>query len=263
MPGNIYEKQRMEKLEYLYSFYSPLLFIRYSVPDHVPYLGVDETVDHLAFLYNKNGDFLESLLSDDDLLARLKRGLTPEKPAGSSPPEAATTSDAMATTCEADQTIEEALINRAEFANNQMGRFMVSDRFIDATKEQRKNFFLEAFTELTESFQLLETWGSPTTVDAYEDYVEMVGEAVRFGELLDITQVELLGEVLFHEPLEEFFPPPTAAAAKAGDSALPTTLEERSSGDSGGSAPAFESQGTWVTLPSPEKEAPIKKPKIT
>lgn len=200
MPGDIDEKQRMEKLEYLYSFYSPLLFIRYSAPEErVPYLGLDETLDHLAFLYNKNGDFLDSLLSDDELLARLKRGLAPEAPAGAASSDAATTSDAMATNREADQTIEEALINRAEFAKHQMARFMICDRYIDATKEARKNFFREAFTEMTESFQLLETWGSPTTVGAYEDNVEMVGEAVRFAELLGITQVDLLGEVLFDE----------------------------------------------------------------
>jgi hypothetical protein len=237
MSGNIDEKQRMEKLEYLYSFYSPLLFIQYSVPDHVPYLGLDETVDHLVFLYNKNGDFLDSLLSNDDLLTRLKRGLTPEEPAGAASSEAATTSDATAANRGADQTIEEALINRAEFAKHQMGRFMVCDRYIDATKEQRKNFFHEAFTEMTESFQLLETWGSLTTVGAYEDNVEMVGEAVRFAELLGITQVDLLGEVMFDEPLEEFFPPPTAAAAKAGDAVLTGTQEEGSSGDSRDSEP--------------------------
>jgi hypothetical protein len=203
MPGDIDEKQRMEKLEHLYSFYSPLLFIQYSAPDQVPNLGLDETVDHLAFLHNKNGDFLDSLLSDDGLLTRLKWGLAQEEtPAGAASSEAATTSDATAANRGADRTIEEALINRAEFAKHQMGRFMVCDRYIDATKEQRKNFFHEAFTEMTESFQLLETWGSPTTVGAYEDNVAMVGEAVRFAELLGITQVDLLGEVMFDEPLE-------------------------------------------------------------
>ena len=67
-------------------------------------------------------------------------------------------------------------------------------------------------------------WGSTMTVGAYEDSVEMVEEAIRFAEFLGITQVDLMGEILFDEPLEEYLTPLTRAA---GDTVLPTTLEDR------------------------------------
>jgi hypothetical protein len=188
---------------------------------------------------------LDSLLSDDDLLTLLKWGLAPEAPDGVASSDAATKSDAMARNREADQSIKDDLINCVEFAKHQMARFMICDPYIDATREERKQFFRDVFTKMMELFQLIESWGSQMMVDAYEDNV-----AFRFAELLGITQVDLLGEVLFDERLEEFLAPPPA---RAGDTPLPMTIEERSSGDSRGSMPASESYGTWVLLPLPEK----------
>jgi hypothetical protein len=90
----------------------------------------------------------------------------------------------MGAASEKDGIIEMALINRVEFSMRQMVRLMMCEPHMHAMMDDKKGFLCEAYNELTESLTFLETQGSTATLKAFEDNVDEVGDAVRFGALL-------------------------------------------------------------------------------
>lgn len=249
MPGDSDDDYRLaEKMD---GVYPPLLLLQYGVPERVPRLGTYETLDHLEFLVSKNEDFLDLVDSDSSLFERLKQGLKNELPGETG------TATALATepVSENDHIIERALINRAEFAARQMARLIICEPYMHADMEDKKGILCEAYNELTESLEFLERWGSQATLSAFRDKIEAVAEALRFGNLLGVD--------LENDPWNETPALVRPEAPVCGeDGVLPTTLQERSSDESGGSIPVSESQASWVSIPSPEKKNLIKKPKL-
>lgn len=243
-----YDEQMRERL---YGDYPPLLFLRYDVPDHVPRLGAYEELEHLQTLYDKNEDFVYLLDYDSTLFERLKQGLKVKKPPGAT----GTPATSRPTSSEAEVTIEAALINRAEFAEHQLARLMVCEPHMYADKKERQRLLHAAYDELVETLELLQAWGSKGALDEFEEKMDIVDDAIRFGKWLDVV-------LAVEEPSAEDSDEEPVPVCRD-DVALPTTLEERSSGE-GETAPmsVAESQGTWVTLPSPEKGNQTKKPKF-
>jgi hypothetical protein len=154
---------------------------------------------------------------------------------------------------EADVTIEAALINRAEFAEHQLARLMVCEPYIHADKKERQRLLHAAYDELIETSELLQAWGLKATLDEFEEKMDIVDDAIRFGKWLDV--VLAVEEPSADDSGEE--PVPVCRDCVP----LPTTLEERSSGETA-SVSVAESQGTWVTLPSPDQGNLTKKPKF-
>jgi hypothetical protein len=183
----IRDEEADDKLwEELDSFYSPIALLKYTVPERVPGLGAEETLDHLDLFYFKHEEFLDQLASDSALIEHFKQGLSTKSPAPVAPAAVVVTAAAASMTA-ADRMIEEALFNRAEFADRQMVRLMVCEPCIDASLENKKGLLRDAFEELLESLLLLQKWGSNDARSEFESKADTVEEAIEFGELMGVT----------------------------------------------------------------------------
>ena len=169
-----------EALERVLEVYRPLWYVEYAVPEIVPGLGTDKELGQLDALYNKHQAFMAKLSTNANLLQHLKQGL-----------KADVTVDDPAN--ELDKEIEEALLNRAEFATCQLSRAIVMEPHLLQVmdREEKKRIVHDVYQELCQSMELLEAWGSKIALDALEGYMHFYGEGVQLGKMAD---VDLLGK---------------------------------------------------------------------
>ena len=165
-----------EAMEQVVEVYLPIWYVEYEVPEIVPRLRTYEKKDYLDALFDKDQEFVDKLLANPELLQRLQQGLHEES--DSEP------ANLM------DQTIEAALLNRAEFATCQLSRAVVTEPYV-VNADEKKSIVHAVFQELCQSVELLEAWGSEKTLESLKEKVESFSEVFRLRNLVGL---DLLNE---------------------------------------------------------------------
>jgi hypothetical protein len=172
--------------------YGPVLFqtSEYATDETTLGLPPEETLEHLWDLFGTSLDFCYLLASNEKLLNRFQQRMTSSTTngiEGAVPPAPA---EAMK---EADQIIEAALLNHAEFAMRQMSRVMrvmKCEPHVRESKQAKYAILYGSHAELTDAGENLRQWGSDATLDAYDDYLALWDEAIQFARTLGINLLE-------------------------------------------------------------------------
>jgi hypothetical protein len=182
-----------DQQELIQALFPPIWYIPYDTPTQVRYLGDSQREEYLGFLVDVDRDFLLDVEWNPALLERVKKGLLrPEAATDTAEDdEVVVVEDRTAEDKLLDETIEDALLNRVDFARNQLLRTALCHDYL-TSDDEKKSVVRDVSYQLDESLMLLKHWGSEITLGAYANDLEYHDMAVRLGHLVGIDLPRLV-----------------------------------------------------------------------